>query len=182
MALAVSDLPEPDSPTIPTVSPRPTSRSVPTVMAAPGGGDRQVADAEERLCACAWSLRKPLEEPIADQIHADGGEDDHRRRQEQRHGVGEEDGAVLEEHPPPVGRARLDAEAEEGQAGEVDESEGEIEDDVGEDDRQDVRQDMDEEDAPLRDAERPRRVDIGERPLLEDGAPDNARVRRREED
>ena len=32
IARAVSDLPEPDSPTIPTVSPAPTSRSVPTVI------------------------------------------------------------------------------------------------------------------------------------------------------
>ena len=71
------------------------------------------------------------------------------------------------------------AEAEEGEAGEVDEREGEVEHDIGADDRQHVRQDVDEEDARLRDAEGARGLDIGQRPLREHGAADDARIGRR---
>ena len=53
--------------------------------------DRYGSVSEElfALAANDKSLLEPLEEPIADQIHADGSEDDHSRRQEERHGVGE---------------------------------------------------------------------------------------------
>ena len=114
---------------------------------------------------------KPLEQPVADEVHADRGQDDHSCGEEQRNRIGEEDIAVLEEHPTPVGGPRFNAKAEERQPGEIDQREGEVEDDIRQDDRQHVREDVDEQNTCLRDAERSRRVDIGKRPLLEDRAP-----------
>ena len=105
-----------------------------------------------------------------------GGKDDHHRGQEQRNRIGEKDIAVLEEHAAPIGGARLNAEAEEGEPGEIDQGEGEVEHYIGADDRQHVRQDVDEQDTRLGDAEGACGVDIGKRPLLQDRAPHDARI------
>src|SRR4051812_41294099 len=131
MAFAVRDLPEPDSPTMATVSPRPTSRSVPTVMARPAAEiDRPRTASNASPLIWPRSFRQSLEQPVADQVHADGGENDHAGGQQQAERVAEEDVAILEQHPAPIRRARLDPEAEEGEAGEIHQREGEIQHDI----------------------------------------------------
>ncbi len=95
---------------------------------------------------------------------------------EQRNRIGEEDVAVLEEHPTPVRSTGLNAKAEERQPGEIDQGEGKVEDDIGEDDRADIREDVHEQNTRLRDAESARGFDVGKRSLLKDRAPHNARI------
>ena len=74
-----------------SLSPRARSRSVPTVIVvarrrrrrrSTGCGRREAALATPR--SAQRSSGQPLEQPVADQVHADRGQDDHRRRQQQR--------------------------------------------------------------------------------------------------
>jgi len=74
---------------------------------------RQGADASDPRSSRPCSLCEPLEQPVADQIHADRGQDDHRCGQEERNWIGEEDIAVLEDHATPIRRPGFNAEAKE---------------------------------------------------------------------
>ena len=156
IALAVSDLPDPDSPTMASglAARRARSRSGVVMVRLPSGRARRSRGPRPRGTACARHRvsRSNSQSPIRFMLTAvrmiiPAGSSRPDR-------VGEQEVAVLEQHAAPVGRARLDAEAEEREAGEVDQREGEVDRHIGEDDRQHVGQDVDEQDARLRDAER----------------------------
>ena len=96
------------------------------------------------------SLCDPLDQPVANEVHADRGQDDHCCGQKQRNRIGKEDIAVLEEHAAPIRRPGFDAQAKERQPSEIDQGEGEVEGDVGKDNRQYIRENVYEQDSRLR--------------------------------
>src|SRR5688572_23848740 len=89
IAFAVNDLPEPDSPTMAIDSPRCRSRSIPVVMTRRPAETARPRTDSNALCPEDKPLPpQPFEQPVADQVHADRGQDDRCCRNEQRHGIG----------------------------------------------------------------------------------------------
>ena len=154
-ALAVSDLPLPDSPTMPIVSPSPMAKSTPggdghRPVSGPGGHrEMGTARASTAVPLCGGADRP---DPAARTARRGGrrgrwrdrGQDQRQPRPQGGPEVLEDDRPVLGEHPAPVGRARGDAETEEGKRGEVDDPVGEAEEEAGRNHRGDVRQEVDE--------------------------------------
>ena len=87
-----------------------------------------------------------LQQPVDDQVDADRQERDRRAGHQRRRDAEDDAVLVVLHHAAPVGRRRLDAEAEEGERREEQEGEAEAQAELGEQRRQRVGQDLAEDD------------------------------------
>src|SRR3954462_4085004 len=118
--LAQTLLPEPDSPTMPSVSPARRSKLTPsTARTGPASLRNQVR--RSRTCSSTSAVScmgvQPVAQAVADEVEAhDHGED--RQAGEGRHPPLLHELPALADHGAPFGGRRDGAEAEEGEAGE----------------------------------------------------------------
>src|SRR5215204_314160 len=180
-------LPEPDSPTTPTISPAASVSDTPCTAAtalrpcrylthrfpiARSASDMRGRPAEPRSDA--------LLQPVANNVDADHGENDAERRTED-HPRGRRDvSRTLGDHQPPVGRRRLDADPEISQRADQQNRVGEAQACLDQDVGPDVRQDFAHEDGGLALADDARRGhEIKARDVEHDAARDARGARRK---
>src|SRR5262245_25848575 len=127
----VTLLPQPDSPTRPSISPRSIEKLMPsTARTAPALVSNCVRRPSTASNATALDLEPRIErvaQPVTEQVDGEHGQHDReagKRRQppRRRHVV-----AAVGQHPSPRRRGRLDAEPEKRERGLVDDHEGELE-------------------------------------------------------
>src|ERR687888_1693216 len=181
-ASAVTLLPQPDSPTMPSVSPGPISNEIPfTACTVPlpvqkwtrrsstakrdASGTTEDAPAEEpedlplaEPPHAAAELRvERLAQAVADQVEPEHGDHDRDPRHDGQERRRLEVVVHVGEHRPPLRRGRvLRAEAEEAEPGDVDDRRGHRERALDDHGRDRVREDVREEDHRPADAHRPR--------------------------
>src|SRR6185312_7938768 len=166
-ASPIVDLPAPDSPIRPRTSPRRSVRSTPLTISVhfsslwpsmrrprissstspflPRGlGDDPAFFTVSTTVIGLLLLEaaRLVQEPVDDEVDGDRQQRDGARRQ-QRRGIAEADeGGVVLHHRAPVGRRRLNTEAEEGQGADGQEDEAEAQTEFGHERWQNVRQDL----------------------------------------
>src|SRR5512132_3570383 len=173
----VTLLPQPDSPTMPSVSPGAMSKLMPlTAYTVPRRVQKRtcMSSTESRGCLLATRPQLPIErlaQPIPDQVEAEHGEDDRKTgddREERR------DRQVLvhvRQHRPPLRRRRvLRTEAEEAEPRNVDDRRGHCERRGDDHDGHRVGHDVRDEDDAAAHADRPRSEHEIVLPLREDRA------------
>src|SRR5262245_43753772 len=172
-ASEVTLLPHPDSPTMPSVSPASTWKEMPltacTVPRCVSNWTRRSSTSRSRSATAAQLRVERLAHRVADEVerHHDEDDRDPGREGEVRRGLQVADHAG--QHRPPLrGREVRRPEPEEPETGRVDDrgAQGER---CGDDHRRDgVREDLVPQDPRVRDADRPRGVDVLALPLAED--------------
>src|SRR5919109_5381555 len=182
-ASAVALFPQPDSPTMPSVSPAPISNEIPfTACTVPlpvqkwtrrsstarsdasGTADDAPAEEPERLALAeapdaAAELRvERFPQAVADEVESEHRDDDRDAGNDGEERRRLEVVVHVGEHRPPLRRCRvLRAEAEEAEPGDVDDRRGHRERSLDDHGRDRVREDVREEDHRAPDAHRPRR-------------------------
>src|SRR6185312_9792365 len=150
------DLPAPDSPISPSTSPRRSERLIPLTIGcqAPELSASTTKSRMSRSSSPVW--RAPvscgllviaqsacnIEEPVDDEVDADGQKRDRSRRQQRRDVSVADECRAFAHHRAPVGRRRLNAEAEEGKRRYRQEHEAETQPEFRKQRRQDIRQDL----------------------------------------
>src|ERR1700733_11757520 len=167
--------PLPDSPTMPIASPgrqrKPTSRT--TSNEVPSRSTRRASTARPAASWCPPGLSRvsktavlasagSASPPVDDQVDAHRQERDGEYRGDHAVRLDGESGEVLADDQAPVGRGRLDAEAEEAQARDQQDGAAQPDSEVDGDRREDVRQQLLPGDVPDPLAARPRVFDVRE--------------------
>ena len=163
--MAVTDLPDPDSPTIPKISPGRTSNETPsTARTAPASVLNVVLRLRtERMAAVTRSPEPGVEgvaQPVPDEHEGHDGQENGCGREEQQVGGGEQEAPSLGDHEPPRRRRLGHACAKEGESS-LGQHGGSDEDRAVDDDGLDgVGQDVADDQAPVLTADGARRFDV----------------------
>src|SRR6266851_4254 len=170
MAKAVTDFPEPDSPTMPSVSPRdsekPTRSSARTVPERVRNSTARSSISSSAMsligaCSCAHAGIDNVAQAVAEQVEAEDGKHQSDAGKECAPPFARDDEArALGDHDAPFRGRRPYAKPDEGKAGRVEDGIAEGQRNLHHHDWQNVRQDVGEQNARFTVARQPRRLDI----------------------